>query len=698
MGELAKKIGTIRAAEDKPKAVGKEVGVSGNRGAWGHVDTGEYLDKLQGDRGRSTYDEMRRSDPQIRAVLQAINLPLRQANYYFDPVDDTPGEIERAEQISDDFFKNMTMTWDDTLRHVLLMFPFGFSPLEKVWELRDGMVRPRKFDPRLPQSVVEWKYDESKRRLTDMVQMDHRGQKIEIPIEKLLVFTNEKEGDNWEGISLLRYVYKPWMIKNDMEKINAIKHDRWGVGVPTMEPIDLEHAPQIQDGTDTWDDTVEILENMQANEQSYVFPPFGYRVRIISPEGSAGTDVLPTIQYYDQVIARGMLAMFIMLGQTDTGSRALGGEFTDVFRLSIQAYADYICEVFNRFAVKQYVAYNWGAGEYPTMKVRRIQRLDPQTLAVLKNAGLIGADIEIENAIRDELNLPLKEEEEEPDVPEPPEEAEPDEDAAEEDEDVAASDPVTFAERQLTTEEMLCDFPTIELALDSSTETLTDRLLRIRSGQVEKIIMQLVAGRRVQEIGVPGNGDMFSILIKAYKDEFQRGREQVQNEIRRQRPEISLAERPMPDLDELFALVEEELQIRVQGASDKLKTIIAAEYLNLRKRGFTGDQLAAELRREAAETLSDVTLQETAQAAVNQGWGAGRQVVVDQYANDVDYVYRSALMDRNTCEVCSAKDGITHEPDDPEYMTPDPACLGAPKCRCINIAVMKAESAPEGEA
>ena len=48
----------------------KVVGVSGNTDyGYGTLDTGEYLTKLKGQTGLAIYDEMRRSDPQVQAVL-----------------------------------------------------------------------------------------------------------------------------------------------------------------------------------------------------------------------------------------------------------------------------------------------------------------------------------------------------------------------------------------------------------------------------------------------------------------------------------------------------------------------------------------------------------------------------------------------------------------------------------------------------
>ena len=75
-----------------------------------------------------------------------------------------------------------------------------------------------------------------------------------------------------------------------------------------------------------------------------------------------------------------MLAMFINLGTTETGSRALGASFVDVFLQAEQAYADYIAEVITRYLIREWVGYNWGDVDMPKLVAGQIQPLDIPTL------------------------------------------------------------------------------------------------------------------------------------------------------------------------------------------------------------------------------------------------------------------------------------------------------------------------------
>jgi phage gp29-like protein len=408
------------------------VGRAGNTGYWGWSNTGEYLSKLDGAAGRTIYEKMRRSDHQVQAVLKAIVLPILSADYYVEPASDKPKDRKIAATLQDALLKGMSMTWDDTLRHALLMLPFGFSPLEKVYEYRDGLVLPRKLDPRLPTSVVQWTFDKAANRLTHMIQQDSDGARYSIPIEKLLVFTNEKEGDNWEGISLLRPAYKAWYIKEQLEKIDAIKHERWGVGIPEYQ------VPKTAErDSEEWSAAETTLQNIHANEQAYAMTPEGWKLNVIGAGPGSSPDTLASIRHYDEAIAKTMLAMHINLGSSTVGAKNLGESFLSAFLMANQAKADYIAEVIDRFCVRELVEMNWGVRDYPHFKCRRIASLSLQAIGYLVQAGVITRDLELENSMREVLRLPARKEEAPkpapaPVPPKPPAPAEPQEPAEDE--------------------------------------------------------------------------------------------------------------------------------------------------------------------------------------------------------------------------------------------------------------------------
>ena len=57
---------------------------------------------------------------------------------------------------------------------------------------------------------------------------------VSIPASKLLVFTNDKEWDNYEWVSILRSAYKHWFYKDNFYKFDSIRQERLSVGIPVM--------------------------------------------------------------------------------------------------------------------------------------------------------------------------------------------------------------------------------------------------------------------------------------------------------------------------------------------------------------------------------------------------------------------------------------------------------------------------------
>lgn len=395
-------------AEARPRPPFGQIGVAGNTGFWGYPDTAEHVKLLDGAAGRPVWEQMRRSDSQVAAALNAITMPIRQADHYVESASDAPEDVEIARFVQDNLLEGMTLTWDDTVRHALLHLPFGFSILEQVWQQDEatGLASVRKLDPRLPTSIVRWEMDEEAHRLRYVIQRDKRGAEYSLPIEKLLVFTHEREGDNWEGKSILRPAYRDYYVKDNMIRVNAIHLDRFGAGTPKAS------VPRnVTRGTDDWKEVENALQEFHANEKGYLIEPDGYTFDVMGAEGK-GVDVLPTIKYHDQAILKAVLAQFIDLGGAETGSRALGQSFIGFFFTSMQAIADYMLGVINRFCIRRLVDWNWPAtGDrraYPRMRVRRMAGPLYELLGYLMQAGVITPDPELENAVREGLRLPRK--------------------------------------------------------------------------------------------------------------------------------------------------------------------------------------------------------------------------------------------------------------------------------------------------
>ena len=397
--------------KEKPTAPTlEELGDTGTTMYGGMISGEEYNYDLSGLAKYTIYDKMRKGDATIAATLRVLKLPLRSANWYMEPAGKDKLQQEQAEFIEYNLKEGMNITWDDFLRQALLMIDYGVFVFEKVYDnviyKNKTYIGWRKFAPRHPRTIQAWKINDGKD--DGIRQLTNNRNTVEIPMEKLLIFVNEKEGDNWEGISILRSAYKNWFFKDIFEQIDAMAFERQGLGVPYCKtPAGANNKDKAN--------AITIVKNLRANEKAYVVYPDGYEVGFLDMGAGKTRDPKNSIEYHNRQIALNVLAQFLMLGANDKGSFALSKDQSSFFYDSLQAVAKNILDVINKYAIKQLVDINWpGTQDYPQLKVDDIGAIDKVQFATMINtlvgANIIKTDDDLDRYIRKELDLPEEQE------------------------------------------------------------------------------------------------------------------------------------------------------------------------------------------------------------------------------------------------------------------------------------------------
>lgn len=98
----------------------------------------------------------------------------------------------------------------------------------------------------------------------------------EIPWGKIILFSFDKEGNNFEGTSILRSTYKHFYYKDLLYKIESISAERYGVGTPVASVKSSMNEKNK-------DKVVEFLKNVRSNEQSYGVHTDDAVVSILTP-------------------------------------------------------------------------------------------------------------------------------------------------------------------------------------------------------------------------------------------------------------------------------------------------------------------------------------------------------------------------------------------------------------------------------
>jgi hypothetical protein len=362
----------------------------------------EYNPELQGLLGLKKYDRMRRSDGTVRKTLREVKTPVLAARWFVEAAGDTNADKQAADLVWKNLTEFMTISFTQVLTEALLMMEFGYYMFEKVWDIRiiDGQPRMiwKKLAPRHPMDVAEWHYDPNGGPLAVELyppSADVFQDNIVIPIDKMLVFSFDREAGNIEGISILRSAYKHWYYKEQLYKIDAIQKERHGIGIPIIK------LPP------NWNDSdrrlaEELGRNVRTNERAHIVLPPQWDFMFAKVEGNA-VDVLKSIDHHDREIEKNILAP----------EKQGKSEDYDMFFKGTRYVADIVTDAFNLYGIPQLVDYNFfrGLSGYPKLRARRIgEQNDWRTMSFairnLVGAGVLTPDEKLEEFVRNEMDLP----------------------------------------------------------------------------------------------------------------------------------------------------------------------------------------------------------------------------------------------------------------------------------------------------
>lgn len=370
----------------------------------------------------STYKKMARSDASVKVSLRAGKAPVLGGDYYIEPFDEQDENQAIAEFVDFNLFHATTTPWLINLQEICHFMEHGFQVFEPVWELREWAPKKtspganrrkytmlRKLGVRPATTIMEFLYDDNGGPVgvkQQAILKDGTTKEVEIPIEKLLVFTFDKEGGNLEGESILRSAYPHWFYKEVLYKIDAIQKERHGIGVPDIE---------LKPGHSANDRKIahELGRNLRSNENSYIVRTSNMVVGFAEIRTNL-VNALESANHHDNMIMKNLMVQFLNLGiEGQGGGRATGATAADMFLKSMKYIASLICDYFNMFLIPNLVAYNFKVSQFPKMKVRNIgETKDLQMWAAaignLIRENAITVDLETENFIRNIVDFPKK--------------------------------------------------------------------------------------------------------------------------------------------------------------------------------------------------------------------------------------------------------------------------------------------------
>lgn len=367
------------------------------------------------------YEYMTNDDAAVDVSLRAAKMPILGSDFFIEPASSSAEDDLIREFIDDNLFNRLDCPWLFLLEDVLRFFEHGVTGFEKNFALREwapnkpGANRKmytmlESIAPRPTPTLGKFWYDDYGRLSSidqNALNADGTLRRVNIPVDKLVIFSFNRKGGNLEGKSLLRTAYKHWYYKNNLYTIDGIQKERHGMGFPilTLPPNysknDLEAAK-------------ELVRNIRTNQEAGAVLPPGFILAFAEMKGQP-VDVIKSIDHHNGMIMMNIMVAFLLtsVSESSSGGRASSASAQDMFIKSLRFVGNMICEIMNTYVIPQLVRYNFDTMHYPKMGVRNIgETKDMQqwasAISNLIATNGITMDLPTEQFLRKIADLPLK--------------------------------------------------------------------------------------------------------------------------------------------------------------------------------------------------------------------------------------------------------------------------------------------------
>ena len=383
---------------------------------WGNVFNEEYLSDLKGHIGAKAYDKMQRQDYQIAFVKRAIKAVVKSADFHFTVPEGVKNGDVHAKACEWQLRKGFKKTWRENLNDLISHRFYGFA----VFEPTDWVAAE------IPEIGLGWKLNSlgfrSQKTITgwsivdDNIEWVHQqtfsgsaNTDVKIDGNNLIVLSEDMEGMNVEGVSILRASYGPYWMKQTFLKLLGIGLEKSALGVIVVT------VPPNQIGKDSETKFLTAVKNYVAHQNSYLKKIGGskeyegFNVEVIKIDFNAAS-VIEAVKLMDDAISASVLAMFGRLGQGGNGGAYnLGVAEIDFFFTSVIDSLDYTCEKLQPIW-DAFVYYNFGKQEaYPELEATledAVGEAFARTLNYFYAAGVYTPQPEDEMWLRKKYKMP----------------------------------------------------------------------------------------------------------------------------------------------------------------------------------------------------------------------------------------------------------------------------------------------------
>lgn len=710
----------------RPKLAEKpQTRARGNSGRWhtdGFLQYEELNVDLQHPAGCVVYDRMWRTDPDVRRVWGMWCNPIIAGTWQIEPYggDDADEQGRQdAELVRWALFDHLRGGLTGHLSEALPTLRHGFAPFEQVWHTAtwDGgaVLVPEYLGLRVPRTIQRFLQDD-REQLDALEQFTADGGLVLMPASDLVYYRVGAEGDNWEGLSPLRAIYKPWYLKDGMEKLDAVAQERHAVGIAVLYP-----PTQVND-TAALDELEAAIEGLRGGETAHLVMPgpkagegaedgqgWLFEMQGMGSVTQGGRSAQPSLQYHTDKIAAGLIAEFMRLGQSGEGARATADVQQDPFYVAVEGFTSTIIEPPLQALAERIVRVNRGDRDgFPQVRMSLVDATSLSELAdyvqKLSSAGALAADDPLEDYLRERGDLP----------PADPQAREMRKQQAEEDRQLqadamrakarggAAGDEQDGTQQASTApgtpdggrslfarQDRPARHWEQQMSLDAIEDALNearDRFAKAGADAARQHARQVaaaVAAGRAPSVKAPQ--ELVAALEQVLTDLYTLGRVTVRDELARQGARL-------PD-SYARGKVARMIARRAAAAARAVAAAVArrVEQVDLQHDGAGEADLQA-----AGEQTAAATLRAEGQLHAGPAVNMGRSDEADEHADLIRGARYTSILDASRCEMCAlADDDVLRPLDDPVRLSrrpPNAACHGGDRCRCLEFYEMTEEA------
>lgn len=397
-----------------------EVGYTGARLFKG-VSVEELKVELNHPNCFRTYKEMS-YHPAINAPLSLYNAMVSKAKFRIKPIKDS-SESEKQEALRvEEMLYDMDISLEDVVTDVMSMAVHGFSVVEKVYRKRlkstgslydDGLIAPKKLAFRSQESIERFIFDDSGNEVLGVRQnltfttdpygrFNNRPTTINLPRSKVMIFNVGRNKSTPYGTSPLRDVYVPWKYLTAIEELEAAGVAKDLQGLPVLNiPAEYMTEDASPEQKQIFEQFKNILRNLQTNTQSGIILPSTvdpdtktklFELDLLSTQGGKKNyDTDKVKEYYRAMIFIGLSADILLMGNTSTGSFALGNIKNTLTASTVEQYLKQIVKVFNDDLIRQIYELNgWNPARRCSLDIEAFQdvNLEEYSKAVQRMASV----------------------------------------------------------------------------------------------------------------------------------------------------------------------------------------------------------------------------------------------------------------------------------------------------------------------